>query len=132
MDFFSKNKKIFLFSGIFVAVIVIYMLFFSGGPSTPTNNLVDPTASGLVSDVSASPSDAIIGQELLAMLAKLKSISLDTSFFNDQVFLSLKDKSRLIEPEPLGASLGRRNPFFDFANTGTAVVTPQKPTTVSH
>lgn len=119
MEFYQKNKKIFLFAGIFVGLFILYKIFFSGGSSVPAS---DPTAGGLVSQLSASPADAISSQDLLATLAKLQSITIDQSIFSDPVFISLKDKSHQLEQQPLGKSLGRRNPFSDFGGV-TAIGT---------
>lgn len=130
-EFFQKNKKIFLFVGIFAAVVLLYWIFFSGDSAAPKVGVYDPTAGGLVSEFSVSPSDVIIGYELLAMLARLQSISLDPGLFSDPVFVSLRDKSRPISSQPLGKSLGRRNPFSDFGKgvattsvSGTAATLP--------
>ncbi len=123
LDIFQKNKKVFLFVGIFAALAVLYWLFFSGGGSAPRNVTYDPTAGGLVSEFSVSPADAIIGQELLTMLARLHSISLDASVFSDPGFVSLKDKSKPIGSQPFGKALGRRNPFSDFVKGVAATST---------
>lgn len=114
MEIYNKHKRIFLFAGIFVVVIVLYELFFSGGAAAP-NKTLSPTSDGLVSQVLASPSDAIVGSDLLAMLAQLKTIALDTSIFTDPVFGSLQDWSKPIEPQPFGKALGRQNPFSGFS-----------------
>ncbi len=115
---FLKNKKVLLFVGIFVLLFIIYKWFFSGSEPTPDPYaLMNPTAGGLVSELSASPADAIVGRELLTILLELKSISLDTTLFTPPVFTSLKDWSKPIDPQPLGKSLGRRNPFSDFGKT---------------
>ena len=120
MEIFQKNKKIILAIGIFAVVAILYWVFFSGGSATPQNAVYDPTAGGLVSEFSVSPADVIVGYELLVLLARLQSISLDSSVFSDPVFMSLDDKSRLIGSQPFGKALGRRNPFSDFAK-GVAV-----------
>lgn len=109
-----------MFVGIFVVAIIAYELFFAGGSSAPKNSLTDPTARGLVSELSASPADAIIGRDLLAMLQQLKSIALDATFFDDPAFGSLVDVSKPIDPQPLGKSLGRTNPFADFGKVSVA------------
>lgn len=114
MEFFQKNKKIFLVVGIVAAVVILYELFLSGGSEAPKNAAYDPTAGGLVSEFSVSPADVIVGHELLAMLARLQSISLDASIFGDPSFARLKDKSKPIGSEPFGKAVGRRNPFSDF------------------
>lgn len=120
-EFFQKNKKIFLFAGIFAALVLLYWMFFSGDSASSKNVAYDPTAGGLVSEFSVGPSDAIIGYELLATLARLQSISLDPGLFSDPVFVSLRDKSKPIVSQPLGKSLGRRNPFSDFGK-GVATI----------
>lgn len=114
MEFFQKNKKIFLFVGILALLVVGYGLIFGGGSGAPQSSPTDPTARGLVSELSASPADAIIGQKLLTTLLQIKSIHLDTTFFGDPVYKSLVDRSRPIDPQPFGKSLGRNNPFSDF------------------
>lgn len=106
-----------MFIGIFIAVALIYKLFFSGGAPAAQKSVLNPAANGLVSELSVSPASAIVGRELLAMLAQLQSISLDASFFADPVFISLEDKSLPIEPQPFGKALGRRNPFSDFGKS---------------
>lgn len=120
MEFFEKNKKVLLFVGIFALLGVGYFLFFSGDSTGTANVSIDPTAGGLISELSMSPADAIIGRDLLTMLIQLKSITLDISIFSDPAFASLQDQSRPITPEPFGKVLGRRNPFADFAKGGTA------------
>ncbi len=126
MEIYQKYKKVFLFSGILVVLVLLYELFFSGSGATPKNSALNPARNSLVSELSVSPADAIVGRELLSALAKLQSISLDASIFADPVFASLKDKSLPIEPQPFGKALGRRNPFSDFgkgngvANTSNA------------
>ena len=76
MDIFQKYKKVFLFVGIFLAILALYYLFFSGSDSDFQDSALDPVAGGLVSELSVSPSNAIIGREMLLMLAELKSIEL--------------------------------------------------------
>lgn len=123
MEIFQKNKKVFLGIGILILVFIVYKMFFSAGPSGSVPRSIDPTAGGLVSDLSVSPSDAIIGRELLAMLVRLQSITLDTSIFTDPAFATLVDKTRAIDPQPFGKTLGRRNPFSEFVQGGGAVAT---------
>ena len=132
MDIFQKHKKVFLFVGIFIGVVILYELFFSGGGSAPQNAALSPTADGLVSQLSASPSDAIVGSSLLSLLAQLQTISLDTSIFTNPVFVSLQDWSQPIAEQPLGKTLGRPNPFSGFSGAsaitggaaGTTVISP--------
>ncbi|MSR78528.1 MAG: hypothetical protein EXS59_00035 [Candidatus Taylorbacteria bacterium] len=116
MEFFEKNKKIILIVGILAIVLIGYLIFFSGDSSSPSVVAYDPSAGGLVSDVSASIGSDVGGRELLSILSRLKSISLDSSIFSDEAFKSLDDKSRPIDAQPFGKTLGRRNPFSDFGS----------------
>lgn len=127
MEIFEKHKKIFLFAGIFIALFALYELFFAGGSPAPARVLTDPTTSGLVSELSASPADAIIGSELLSVLRELQSISLDASIFKNPAFVSLTDQSRPIGPQPLGKTVGRVNPFSDFGAAAPVKTTGATP-----
>lgn len=121
MEIFQKYKKVFLFVGIFIAVVIVYEMFFAGGGTPPApSGALSPTRGGLVSELSVSPADAILGQQLLTMLGRLQFISLNPSIFNDPIFRSFQDWSRPIEPQPFGKTLGRRNPFSAFGLSGGA------------
>ncbi len=58
------------------------------------------------------------GQQVLALLGKLKAIQLDNEIFSDPTFQSLQDFSIEIAPQPIG----RSNPFLPvgFANTSVS------------
>ena len=58
----------------------------------------------------------LAGRDLLVALAKLKSTALDTSIFDDPVFMSLKDFGVEIASQPVG----RRNPFAEFGDGSRA------------
>ncbi|MDO8620027.1 MAG: hypothetical protein Q7R64_01610 [bacterium] len=91
--------------GIFGVVLVSLagaLFYFLSSPS--------PAPEGPITVLSTSPLDATLGRDLLSALATLKSTKLDTSVFSDPVFLSLKDFSVEILPQPIG----RRNPFAVF------------------
>lgn len=55
-------------------------------------------------DFSGTP---IVGQDILSLVTKLKTISLDQSFFSSPLFIRLQDFSVTLFPE----SQGRPNPF---------------------
>ncbi len=57
------------------------------------------------------------GGEILKMLATLKSIKLDVSFFDDKIFKSFVDFSVKLVPE----KVGRLNPFAPFGENGKAI-----------
>lgn len=121
-EIFQKYKKIFLFGGIFLALLLLYWLFF-GGSGTQKPSAPSPTAGGLVSEAAVTVEDEAGGRELLAILTELQSITLDSSIFSSPAFISLNDWSKPIDPQPLGSSVGRRNPFSDFGGSAPAVST---------
>lgn len=49
----------------------------------------------------------IVGQDILSLVARLKTISIDQSFFSSPLFVNLQDSSVTLFPE----SQGRANPF---------------------
>lgn len=84
---------------IYVAIATILILGYFGysifwsSPSATT----DPGLSGTV----------IVGQDILSLVARLKTISIDQSFFSSPLFVNLQDFSVALFPE----SQGRANPF---------------------
>ncbi len=97
------DKKVVI--GFGVALLILLSVFSYYGFSGTTSSVEAPPLSVL----SASPLDASLGRELLAALAKLKSTKLDTSIFNDPIYISLKDFGVEIAAQPVG----RRNPFAE-------------------
>ena len=95
LDFLKENKTL---AGIIVAVVVVVGGYFAYNTGGSDELLTTTTAATPTSQVS---------KELLSILANLKSISLDTSIFTDEVFISLSDFGTTI---PL-APVGRENPF---------------------
>lgn len=114
-DIFQNNKRAILFASIFILVVILYQLIFSGSSTKTSTPAISPTAGGLVSELSVSPVDVAGGRELLSVLTELQSISLSGAIFTDTVFVSLKDWSSPLTPQPFAKSLGRRNPFSDNA-----------------
>ncbi len=91
----SKPKKILLLVVIGLVGFFIYSYLFK------SSNKVEPP---LVSSDNASSQ---IGRDFIVLLAELKAIKLDETFFADPIFLSLHDSTVTIAPQPVG----RRNPF---------------------
>jgi len=89
-----KIKTIFILISIFVLTFVF--VGFGVAKSEAEEDL-------LVS----SNNTGVTGNELLVLLLKIKSISLDGELFNDPIFEGLKDFSKEIAPQPVG----RNNPF---------------------
>jgi hypothetical protein len=86
---------------ILIAILVVLVGFFVYRYYSER----DTDAPVSVAPVSAEQS--AIGKELLNTLFKLKSVKLDSEFFSDGAFASLKDFSKTLPQE----AVGRRNPF---------------------
>ena len=95
------NKRVL---GLIAAfALAAFSLLVFGGSSTPHASPAAP----YLSVAPAAPAEAAAGQDLLAALALLRTIRLDTSLFADPLFKSLSDWGKKIPPQPTG----RRNPF---------------------
>lgn len=61
-----------------------------------------------VADVGQTADELLESERFLAMVNKIRMIQIDTSFFSNEVFLSLKDLTPIIK---IPDDLGRINPF---------------------
>ncbi|MFA6338448.1 MAG: hypothetical protein WCW87_00065 [Candidatus Paceibacterota bacterium] len=100
MEFIKKFKNLII--GV-VAVIILFMayLYFFPKKDASSSDL-------LVSQNQTDQSQIAEGQEILSQLNNLSKISLDTSIFQSEIFMSLSDFSVTIPDQPVG----RRNPFL--------------------
>ncbi len=96
------NKNILLIVALVVIIGAAYFTFFR-----------DPAPEeGLVS-VETNPALSGVGGELIIELNRLKALgTVNKDIFSDPVFVSLKDFTQVVEPEPLG----RGNPFAPIGN----------------
>lgn len=99
LTFIKQNRLLSFIVAIFVFAVVYYAFFAGKGG----------TDSLLSSSANASPSAQ--SQQLLLVLANLRTIQLNDAVFHDPVFLSLNDFGVVITPQ----NVGRRNPFAPFA-----------------
>jgi hypothetical protein len=98
-------------AGIIVGAFVLFNVFSGGSNGGETTGLVSGNSSQpIVSNNQSvlSGGGAEIGQEFISMLLNLQAINLDTTLFQEQSFLSLKNNS--IEFRDPGGQ-GRPNPF---------------------
>lgn len=102
-----KNKKVLALIAAFALVVFSLLVFGGRGGRTAVSS---SPAAPYLSVAPAASADAVVGQDLLAALALLKTIRLDTSIFTDPIFKSLSDWGKAIPPQPVG----RRNPFAPF------------------
>jgi hypothetical protein len=94
----STKQIIIGVSAILISGVLIYTFFIRGSGAIPV-------------DVLVPVSDQSVGQDILVLVDKFKSVSIDPSLFSSTLFTTLKDSSVPLNPE----SQGRVNPF---ANIG--------------
>ena len=94
MDFFKQHKVL--------AILIVFAVlgagwYFLSGPSAPAPTLTTTAVNG------SSAADS----NLVSILLTLRAVKLDATIFSDPAFISLKDFSTQIVPEPVG----RPDPF---------------------
>ena len=94
------------FTRFFYTLAVVGM--FLAGVLWLGNTPPPQSEAALLQKSEVNPDSAVIRDELLALLAALKTVELDTSFFNDAKYRSLIDWSVDIKSQ----SVGRHNPFL--------------------
>jgi hypothetical protein len=102
MDFLSKHKIIIVIAALIVAGGIWFWL--SGSSSSSPQILTTQTPA------TASAGD----QQLVATLLALRAVTLNGGIFSEPSFLSLKDFTTQIIPEPVG----RDNPFAPLTTKG--------------
>ncbi|MBI5139271.1 hypothetical protein HZA26_01530 [Candidatus Nomurabacteria bacterium] len=103
----SKIKNIILFSGIALALILVYAYFIKGDAGdepllSTTNNFPENTLTPETNPIVTT------SQDFLTLLLSIKGIKLDDKIFSDPAFLSLRDSSIILTPD---GNEGRPNPF---------------------
>lgn len=94
----------FLIGGaIFLAIILIYSLKSPKGADTGVSAVEGQSATG----VSSGGELSVQSGEIVKILSVLNKVALKTDFFEDKLFLSLKDFS----VSPVEGEMGRSNPF---------------------
>jgi hypothetical protein len=99
---FKKYKNIILIIVIAVVIFFVYTKFFSSSDQQ-SNDLL------LVAGSGRAVEEVATGREFLSILLELRSLRLDESIFEDELFLVLKDFSQEVSPQPAG----RPNPFLN-------------------
>lgn len=98
----STFKKILLFVGILAVIIILAVVVF--GKNSNDKSLNAPVQTTTSSPISGQ------SQKFLQSLSQVKSITLDTTFFDDPAYLKLKDFTKPITLEDTRL-IGRPNPF---------------------
>ncbi len=96
----NKRLKFLITALVLLALFFAYVYF---SPGSGGNEAIVPVGTGSAA-VRNMPAE---GAEILGMLANLRSIKLDASFFENELFKGLVDFSVELEPE----EAGRPNPF---------------------
>jgi hypothetical protein len=109
MSYISQHKLIVILVVIVVLGVGWYAL--SGSPSSEPTLTTTPVSG-------SSPAD----QNLLSTLLALRAVKLDATIFSNPAFMSLKDFSTKIIPEPVG----RTNPFAPLPSSASASETSTK------
>ncbi len=113
-----KIKNIIIFAGIFILLVVGYVVFFKKD-NTQTPALV--TTSGVAgSSTQSTVAGGDVGREFLTTLLNLQNIKLDDSIFTNTAFLNLKDFELTLIQE---TNPGRTNPFLPLGTDTTATST---------
>lgn len=108
MNFDIKERKnqLIILGGVVVLLIGLFVFMRSPEEDlgTPTEFLGD---NPLFFESNIDPVSQILGRDILNLVAKMKQVNLDTSFFSDPAFQSLQDFTVEIKTQPIG----RRDPF---------------------
>lgn len=104
---FKSNKVILLTLLIIIAFIGYRFMFKKDNPNN--SDLAAETGQG-------QSGQSAIGKDLMVTVSKLKSLTLDETFFNDPIFKSLKDFNVPIIPQ----EVGRSNPFSPIGIGGSS------------
>jgi hypothetical protein len=99
------RTRIIIIGVIIVLIFIGYGVFFKGDKKDDT---------GLVSSA-ARRTEGQVGVKILSALSTLETLNLDTKFFSNSMFKSLKNFSKDVQKQPEG----RSNPFAPIG-TGSA------------
>ena len=85
---------------VIIAIVVgiaVTVYFYWNGSQPPATTTLDQISS----------SDQIVGAKVFKLLSEINSLKIDSAFFSDPSYLTLRDYSVEIPPLPIG----RSNPF---------------------
>ncbi|MDE1975446.1 MAG: hypothetical protein KGI49_02990 [Patescibacteria group bacterium] len=99
----SSPKTIATIVGLIIVAVVIY--FYIEGGSAPASSSLLVSQAG----------EASVGSAELDLLNEIRSLNIDSSFFNDPAYQSLQDYSVPVPTE----NVGRPNPFAPIPGVAT-------------
>lgn len=108
MNFLKEHKMGILVVVVIVIAFVLYSIFFTGEEDE------------IITSETSEEASIVVGADLLGMLLELKSLTLDSSVFSNEIFRALVDYSVDLAPQPIG----RDNPFapIGFEGSGPEVL----------
>jgi len=92
-----------------IVVLIVLLALAGGGYYLYSNGSID-----IPTELITSDQTSVVGQDIIVLVSKLNSISIDTDVFSSVLFTSLKDISKMIDTE----SVGRPNPFAPIGSEG--------------
>ena len=107
----QKAKQIVIIIVVIIVAFVGYKMFFVSS---------DSAGSATLASSQATSTPVADGQTILKLLGSLNQITLDTSVFSDQTFLSLQSFERPIQDQVSG----RPNPFLPIGKDGATTILP--------
>ena len=110
MSLSPNTKKILIISAV-VIIVGFLGYYFLVRTSTPVTDLI------------TSSNGEIVGQDILVLVNKLKTISIDSSFLTSALFTNLKDFAVSLVPEPQV----RSNPFGSIGGESSVPPPPPPP-----
>jgi hypothetical protein len=102
----QKRLKILITIAIILAAIFIYAWYSSGNKQQSSEGVV-PIQGQPISSFGADSTGTSAGKEIVKTLSLLKSVTIDSDFFNGASFKGLSDFSIQLTP----VESGRDNPF---------------------
>ena len=112
---FKNNKVMLLVLLIIITAFFGYRYMFKKDSSSGSSDLAVDSSAG-------TSEQAIIGKDLMVAISKLKSLTLDDTFFQDPTFVSLNDFSVPIADQ----DVGRGNPFSPIGANGSSAAQSDK------
>ena len=108
----KKFKYLIIIVIVIIVAFIAYTIYTNGTPATDSTSLQKTTATGSANPTSIPSSNSSIPDNDLAnsfvdQLLTIKNINLKIAFFNDPVFIALKDNHIDIQSQPIS----RPNPF---------------------
>ena len=108
----KKFKYLIIIVIVIIVAFIAYTIYTNGTPATDSASLQKTTATGSANSTTVPSSNSSIPDNDLAnsfvdQLLTIKNINLKIAFFNDPVFVALKDNHIDIQSQPIS----RPNPF---------------------